>query len=141
MRSIAGVLISNRRLISVRLARFAAGSAGAFLNQAGSRYSSRPSLSALAPEAALAVAAEAAGGVEQVGAVDPHHAGLDLRRHIEREVDALAPDAGRQSVNGVVRQLDRFARRAEGHRASTGPKISCCATIDVGCTLVNSVGG
>src|SRR5579863_1934535 len=25
--------------------------------------------------------------------------------------------------------------------ASTGPKISCCATIDVGCTLLNSVGG
>ncbi len=25
--------------------------------------------------------------------------------------------------------------------ASTGPKISCCATIEVGCTLLNSVGG
>src|SRR6266446_8349229 len=25
--------------------------------------------------------------------------------------------------------------------ASTGPKISCCATIDVGCTLLNNVGG
>src|ERR1700676_4909725 len=25
--------------------------------------------------------------------------------------------------------------------ASTGPKISCCATVDVGCTLLNGVGG
>src|SRR6267378_4936552 len=25
--------------------------------------------------------------------------------------------------------------------ANTGPKISCCATVDVGCTLLSSVGG
>ncbi len=25
--------------------------------------------------------------------------------------------------------------------ARTGPKISCCATTEVGCTLLNSVGG
>jgi hypothetical protein len=46
-------------------------------------------LAALAAEAALLVAAEADGRVEIVGGVDPHHAGLDLRRDVEREVDVL----------------------------------------------------
>ena len=49
---------------------------------------------AFAAEAGFAVAAEAARGVEQVGAVDPDSAGLDLRGEVECQVDVLAPDAG-----------------------------------------------
>src|SRR6185295_15922233 len=74
-----------------------------------------PFLAALAAEAALAVAAEAGGGVEEVGAVDPYRAGLDLGRQVESEVDVLGPDARREAVAGVVRQLDGLLRRAEGH--------------------------
>jgi hypothetical protein len=85
---------------------------------AGTRAAFAP---AFAAEAAFAVAAEAAGGVELVGAVDPHHAGLQARGHIQREADRLAPDAGRQAVARVVGQVHRLVRRAEGlhrqHRA------------------------
>src|SRR5690606_13689716 len=45
----------------------------------------------LAPETALLIAAEADGGVELVGAVDPDHAGLEPGRDIEGEIDVLAP--------------------------------------------------
>src|SRR2546422_5452037 len=30
-------------------------------------------------------------GVEQIGAIDPHDAGFDLGRHVERQVDVLRP--------------------------------------------------
>ena len=39
---------------------------------------------AFAAEAGFAVAAEAAGGIELVGAVDPDGAGFDLRGEVER---------------------------------------------------------
>jgi len=71
---------------------------------------------AFAAEAGLAVAAEADGGVELVAAVDPDHAGLQRRRHVERRVDVLAPDAGGEAVARVVGQLDRLLRCAEAHR-------------------------
>ena len=70
---------------------------------------------ALAAEAALAIAAEAAGGVEHVGAVDPDDAGLELRRDMQREVDVLAPHRGGEAVARVVGELDRFLGGAEGH--------------------------
>ena len=68
----------------------------------------------------FAVAAEAAGGVEHVGAVDPDDAGLDLRRDVEREVDVLAPHDGGEAVAGVVGELDRFARRC-GRSSAPAP--------------------
>src|SRR3989442_483605 len=71
---------------------------------------------ALAPEAGLSIAAEPARRVEDVRAVDPHHTGLDLRRHVERQVDVLRPHARGEAVRRVVRELDRLLGRAEAHR-------------------------
>src|SRR5690606_26076415 len=73
-----------------------------------------------APESAFTVAAETRRRVEEVGAVDPHASGFDLAGNVQREVDVLAPDAGGESVAGVVRQRNRFLRRAEGHRHHDG---------------------
>ena len=73
-----------------------------------------------APEAALPVAAKTGGGVEQVGAVDPHRAGFELAGDIQRQVDIVAPDAGSQPVARVVRQVDRL-RRACGRSARPAP--------------------
>src|SRR5258708_16029282 len=75
-----------------------------------------PFPAALAPEAAFAVAAETAGSVEKIGAVDPNNSGFQLRGDMERHVDALAPNTRGESIYAIVRQLHRFARRAEGHR-------------------------
>src|SRR5690606_39710817 len=72
-----------------------------------------PLAAALAAEPAFAVAAETGTRVEDVGAVDPDHAGLDLRGDIEREADVLRPDRRGESVAGVVGELDRLVRRAE----------------------------
>src|SRR2546430_1353754 len=54
--------------------------------------------------------------IKQVRAIDPHHTRLDLGRHIEREVDVLGPDAGREPVGRIVGQLHRLRRRAKRHR-------------------------
>src|SRR3546814_2140209 len=69
---------------------------------------------AFAAEAGFLVAAEADGGVEIVGAVDPDHAGLDLGRNVEGKIDVLAPDGGGEAVFGVVGEghgLDRKSTR------------------------------
>ena len=97
---------------------------------------------ALAAEAALAIAAEAGGGVEQVGRIDPDDAGLDARGDFERAVDVLAPDRGGEAVARVVGERDRLVGRAEASSStSTGPKISSRASIEAGSTSVTSVGG
>ncbi len=75
---------------------------------------------ALAAEARLAVAAETGGGVEDVGAVHPDHARLDLRGHIKREVDVFRPDRGGEAVAGVVGQFHRLVRGAEGGERGDG---------------------
>src|SRR5437762_14071109 len=53
----------------------------------------KPLPPALTSVTALAVAAETAGGVEKICAVDPNHAGLELRRNMQCNIDALAPHA------------------------------------------------
>ena len=68
---------------------------------------------AFAAEARLTVAAKAARGIELIGGVDPHHTGLQSRRYFQGQTDRFAPDAGRQTVAGVVGQVDGFARRAK----------------------------
>ena len=73
-------------------------------------------LAAFATKAAFAVAAKARSAVEQVGAVDPHRAGLDLAGHVQRQVDVVRPHAGSQPVTGVVRQFHGLGRGAEGQR-------------------------
>src|SRR5216683_696244 len=60
-----------------------------------------PFPAALAPEAAFAVAAESAGRVEKIGAVDPNHSGFQLRGHVQRHVDALAPNTRGESIYGI----------------------------------------
>ena len=72
--------------------------------------------SALSSKAGFPVAPESRRGVEQIGAVDPDDTRLDLRGHVEREVDVLRPHARGESVRRVVGELDRLGRRAEGHR-------------------------
>src|SRR2546427_5376969 len=69
----------------------------------------------LAAIAALAIAAEPARGVEQVGAIDPNDASLELRCDLQCHVDALAPHASRQAVDGVVGKFYCLRRRAKGH--------------------------
>ena len=72
-------------------------------------------MAALASETGFAIAAEAAGCVEHVGAVDPDNAGLELRCDVEREVEAFAPHRRRQSVAGVVGEFDGLVGGAERH--------------------------
>src|SRR5881392_1030693 len=67
-----------------------------------------PLFPAFPPEPRLPVPAEPRRRIEQVRAIDPHHTRLDLGRHIEREVDVLGPDAGREPVGRVVGQLHRL---------------------------------
>src|ERR1700761_896682 len=75
---------------------------------------------ALASIAGFTIATEAAGGVEEVRRVDPDNAGLHLRSDVERDIDALAPYAGCETVGGVVGEFDGFGRCAEGHRGEDG---------------------
>ncbi len=71
---------------------------------------------ALASEAALAIAAETAGGVEKIRAIYPNHAGFELRGDVQRNIDAFAPHAGGEAIHRVVGELYGFAWSAEGHR-------------------------
>ena len=77
---------------------------------------------ALAAKATLAIAAKTAGRVEQISAVDPDNARLQLCRDVQRNVDAFAPHAGGRAVHRVVRQLDGLARRSKRHRRKHGAK-------------------
>jgi len=43
----------------------------------------KPLAPTLASITALAIASETAGGIEQIRAVDPHHAGFELRRNVQ----------------------------------------------------------
>src|SRR5229473_47601 len=70
----------------------------------------------LAAKAAFAVATKPAGGVEQIRAIDPHDAGFQLCGDVQRHIDAFAPHASGQAVNGIVGEFDRLTWRAEGHR-------------------------
>ena len=81
-----------------------------------------PLAPALAAEPGLAVAAEPGGGVEAVGAVHPHRAGLDPRCHLQREAQLLGPDAGGQPVARVVGQRDGLGGGAEAQAHQDGPE-------------------
>jgi hypothetical protein len=76
--------------------------------------------SAFAAITGFTIAAESAGCVELVGGVHPDHASLDLGSQIERNVNVLAPDAGRESVHRVVGQLRSLRWSAEGHGGEHG---------------------
>src|SRR5713101_7238862 len=74
----------------------------------------------LSAKAAFAVATKPAGGVEQIRAIDPHDAGFQLCGDVQRHIDAFAPHASGQAVNGIVGEFDRLTWRAEGHRRKNG---------------------
>ena len=69
---------------------------------------------AFAPKAAFAHAAKPCGGVHHVGAVDPDDACDEFWCDVEREVDVLGPDGGREPVARVVGDLHGFRGCAEG---------------------------
>src|ERR1700693_5783959 len=70
---------------------------------------------ALTSVAAFAITAKSTRGVEQIRTIDPDHSGFQLRSHLQRDVDALTPDACGQTIHGIVRQFDSLARCAERH--------------------------
>ncbi len=72
-------------------------------------------MSAFAAVSALPVSAESGRGVEQIGAVHPDRSRFDLGSRVQRQVDVLRPDAGREPVPGVVRQLDGLGWGPERH--------------------------
>src|ERR1700680_3089382 len=72
--------------------------------------------------AAFPVAPKATGGVEEISAVNPDHAGFQLSGDMQRDVDAFAPNTGGQAVDRVVSELNGFPRRAEGHCRQHGTK-------------------
>src|SRR5260221_6267508 len=78
--------------------------------------------SAFAAVTAFAIAAESTCGVEHVRAIDPDDASLQLRRNMKRHVDAFTPNARSQTISGIIRQFDRFFRRAECHGGEHGTK-------------------
>ena len=112
----AGVARSESSVRFLLGLRLRSGQRRSILEPGGLQILQQAFPAALASVAAFAVAAKSAGSVEQIGAVDPHHSGFKLRSDVQRDVDALAPHASRQSIHGIVRQFDRFAGSAEGHR-------------------------
>src|ERR1700682_2023906 len=76
----------------------------------------KPLAATLASITALAITPEAAGGIEKICAVDPNHAGFELRRNVQGNIDALAPYAGGQAVNRIVGEFHSFPRSAKRHR-------------------------
>nr|ART40488.1 K624 [uncultured bacterium] len=76
---------------------------------------------ALAADAGVLHAAEGRAQVAQEPGVDPHDAGLELRRHAVRAGQVRAPDRRRQAVIGVVGQFQHLffgvERRHRHHRA------------------------
>src|SRR5688572_20829480 len=77
---------------------------------------------AFAAVAALTIPAEAGRRVEEVRRIDPDDAALELRRDVEREIDALRPHARGQPERRVVREGDGFLRRPECHRHEHRPE-------------------
>src|SRR4030088_1422203 len=75
----------------------------------------KPLAPTLASINALAITPETAGGIEKICAVNPKYAGFELRRNMQRNIDALAPYAGGQAVNRIVGEFHSFPRRSKRH--------------------------
>src|ERR1700689_475300 len=78
--------------------------------------------SALAPEAALLVAAEGVGRVDHVPVVDVDHAGFQAPGDVEGPLFVTAPYAGRQAVVGVVGDRDGLVDGVVGQDNQNGPE-------------------
>ena len=82
----------------------------------------QPFPAAFAAKAAFAHTAKARRRIHHIGAIHPDDARYQLGRDIQREVDILGPDRRRQPVAGVIGQLDRLGRGAEGGGYQHGAK-------------------
>src|SRR6266436_9292398 len=132
-----GLAISGAPFAAVE----SAGKAGAFLNHAGSRYSSNPSLPPSRPN--------------PLSRYPPNPHAASKRFVLSTQITPAFICAAACSATFTLSLhtlaanpytvLFASSTASRGVRnviaASTGPKISCCATIDVGCTLLNNVGG
>src|SRR5579864_4980253 len=117
------------------------GNLGACLNQAGSMYSSKPSrppsrpypLSRYPPkpQAASNKFAQFTHTTPALICAATCSATLMLSLHTH--------DASPYTVLLASSTASRGVRNVMA--ASTGPKISCCATVEAGCTLLSRVGG
>jgi len=59
---------------------------------------------------------------------------LILSRQMQRPRNVLAPHARRESITVLFASFNRFLGVGNVSPPSNGPKTSCCATLDVGCT-------
>src|SRR5229473_8390633 len=141
VRSIGGAAKSAGCSGGWSIARGVACTGGAFLNQEGSRYSSRPSRPPSRPKPLSRYPPkpqEASKRFVQLTQTTPalscaatwsETLMLSLHTQAARPYTVLlASSTASRGVRNVI-------------AASTGPKISCCATTEVGCTLLNNVGG
>ena len=86
------------------------------LEPGGLHVLEQPFSTTFAAISALAISAKAASCVEQICAIYPYDARLELRRHLQRHVDVLAPHARCQAIDRIIGQLNRFLGSAESHR-------------------------
>src|SRR5260370_6793704 len=70
-----------------------------------------PFLTSLTTKAAFPIAAKTGCRIEYVSRVNPDDAGLQLRRHIERQVYVLGPNRCSQAIDRIVRQRNRLGGR------------------------------
>src|SRR5271165_4212842 len=140
----AGVLVSDLSPCPgtcTGTAAIAAGNVGACLNQAGSMYSSKPSRPPSRPyplsrhppkpQAASNIFVQFTQTTPALSCAATCSATLMLSLHTHDARPYTVLLASSTASLGVRKVI----------AARTGPKISCCATIDVGCTLLRSVGG
>src|SRR6202158_4062827 len=86
-----------------------------FLKPNGLEVFEQSFTAALAAKSALPKTAKTAGSIEEIRAVHPDPAGFELRCDVQRNVEALAPDARRQAIDRIVGELNRFTRRSKRH--------------------------
>src|SRR5579872_1964708 len=114
---------------------------GAFLNQEGSRYSRSPSLPPSRPkplsryppkpQAASNRLVQFTQTTPALSCAATCRATLMLSLHTQAASPYTVLLASSTASAGVRNVM----------AASTGPKISCCATVEAGCTLLSRVGG
>jgi len=115
-------------------------SLGALFEPRGFEIFEQSLASAFAAVAAFAIPPKPHAASNMFVQFDPDDASLQLRRNVQRNIDTFAPNAGGQSVRGVVCEFDRFFRRAEGHRGEDRTKDLLLRDDRSRCTLLRNVG-
>src|SRR5579859_2102625 len=141
VRSIAGAATSPSSSGGWSMANGLVCSRGAFLNHAGSRYSSSPSLPPSRPNplSRYPPNPQAASNrfVLLTQTTPAFSCAATCSATLMLSLHTLA--ASPYTVLFASYTASRGVRNVIA--ASTGPKISCCATTEVGCTLLSNVGG